>query len=46
MSANQMTLTMIHDSAPDYECQPIKWRHLIGWHSNPGAESGIIVNII
>jgi hypothetical protein len=25
MPTNQMTLTMIHDSAPDFECQPIKW---------------------
>jgi hypothetical protein len=25
MSTNQMTLTMIRDSAPDFECQPIKW---------------------
>jgi hypothetical protein len=24
MSANQMTLTMIRDSAPDFECQPIE----------------------
>jgi len=24
MSANQMALTMIRDSAPDFECQPIK----------------------
>jgi len=25
MPANQMTLTMIYDSAPSFECQPIKW---------------------
>jgi hypothetical protein len=25
MIANQITLTMISDSAPDLECQPIKW---------------------
>ena len=25
VSANQMTLTMIRDSAPGFECQPIKW---------------------
>jgi hypothetical protein len=33
MPANQMTLTMISESA-------------IGWHSKPGAESLIIVNVI
>jgi hypothetical protein len=25
MIANQITLTMISDSAPGFECQPIKW---------------------
>jgi len=25
MPTNQMTLTMIRDSSPDFECQPIKW---------------------
>jgi hypothetical protein len=25
LSANQMTSTMIPDSAPGFECQPIKW---------------------
>ena len=25
MSANEMTLTMISDSTPGFECQPIKW---------------------
>jgi hypothetical protein len=25
MPTNQMTWTMIHDSAPGFECQPIKW---------------------
>jgi hypothetical protein len=54
MPTNQMTLTMIYNSAPGFECQPIKMcivtDHcsciLIGWHSKPGAESLIIVNVI